>query len=49
MSILTIKDELQNVLSGKSKVSYGESIQAITRYLRESLAASKKTQVKKLK
>ena len=42
MNITTIKNELQNILSGKSEVSYGESIQAITRYLRESLATSEK-------
>jgi Serine/Threonine/Tyrosine Kinase found in polyvalent proteins len=39
----TIKYELQNILSGKSEVSYGESIQAITRYLRESVGTSEKT------
>ncbi len=43
MNINTIKNELQNVLSGKSEVSYGESIQAITRHLRESLRTSEKT------
>jgi hypothetical protein len=43
MTISTIKDELQNILSGKSEVSYGESIQAITRYLRESVGTSEKT------
>ena len=43
MNVLTIKNELQNILSGKSEVSYGESIQAITRYLRESVGTSEKT------
>ncbi len=43
MTISTIKNELQNILSGKSEVSHGESIQAITRYLRESLGTSEKT------
>ena len=43
MNISTIKNELQNILSGKSEVSHGESIQAITRYLRESLGTSEKT------
>jgi hypothetical protein len=43
MSISTIKNELQNILSGKSEVSHGESIQAITRYLRESISTSEKT------
>ncbi len=44
MTISTIKYELQNILSGKSQVSHGESIQAITCYLRESLGTSEKTQ-----
>ena len=43
MNISTIKYELQNILSGKSEVSYGEPIQTITRYLRESLGTSEKT------
>ena len=43
INILTIKNELQNILSGKSEVSYGESIQAITRYLQESLRTGEKT------
>jgi putative ubiquitin-RnfH superfamily antitoxin RatB of RatAB toxin-antitoxin module len=43
MNNSTIKYELQNILSGKSEVSNGESIQAITRYLRASLESSKKT------
>ena len=42
MNITTIKNELQNILSGKSEVSYGEPIQAITRYLRESLETGEK-------
>jgi hypothetical protein len=44
MNISTIKNELQNILSGKSKVSHGELIQAITCHLRESLGASEKTE-----
>jgi hypothetical protein len=44
MDFKTIKNELQNILSGKSEVSFGEPIQAITRYLRESLGTSEKTQ-----
>ena len=44
MNISTLKYELQNILSGKSEVSHGEPIQAITRYLRESLGTSEKTQ-----
>jgi putative ubiquitin-RnfH superfamily antitoxin RatB of RatAB toxin-antitoxin module len=42
MNNTTIKYELQNILSGKSEVSYGESIQTITRYLRESRGTSEK-------
>ena len=44
MNNTTVKYELQNILSGKSAVSYGESIQAITRYLRKSLRTSEKAQ-----
>jgi hypothetical protein len=36
MDFNTIKHELQNILRGKSKVSYGESIQAAANYLRKS-------------
>jgi hypothetical protein len=42
MNNTTIKYELQNIISGKSEVSYGESIQTITRYLRESRGTSEK-------
>jgi hypothetical protein len=42
MNNTTIKYELQNILSGKSAVSNGESIQTITRYLRESRGTSEK-------
>jgi putative ubiquitin-RnfH superfamily antitoxin RatB of RatAB toxin-antitoxin module len=42
MNNTKIKYELQNILSGKSEVSYGESIQTITRYLRESRGTSEK-------
>ena len=44
MNSKNTKHELQNILSGKGKVSYGEPIQAAARYLRESLGAGKKTQ-----
>lgn len=44
MNIGILKYELQNILSGKSAVSYGEPIQAITRYLRKSIGTSKETQ-----
>ena len=44
MNISIIKDELQNILSGKSAVSHGEPLQAITSYLRESLGTSEKNQ-----
>ena len=37
MNNTTLKNELQNILSGKSEVSFGESIQAVTAHLRESL------------
>jgi hypothetical protein len=40
MNVKTVKNELQNVLSGKSEVSYGASIQAITLYLRTSIGTS---------
>lgn len=43
MNISTIKNELQNILSGKSEVSNGESLQAITCYLQESLGTGEKT------
>jgi hypothetical protein len=42
MNNTTIKYELQNIFSGKSEVSNGESIQTITRYLRESRGTSEK-------
>jgi Serine/Threonine/Tyrosine Kinase found in polyvalent proteins len=44
MTISTIKHELQNILSGKSAVSDGATLQAITRYLREGVGTSEKTQ-----
>jgi hypothetical protein len=31
-----MKNELRNILSGKSKVRFGSAIQTIARYLRES-------------
>ncbi len=36
-----MKHELQNIISGKSQVRYGDTIQAISRYLRESKSASR--------
>lgn len=36
-----MKDELQNIISGKSKVECGTNIQAICRYLRESKNSGK--------
>lgn len=44
MNIKTIKNELQHILSGKSEVSYGTSIQAAALYLRTSLGTSPATQ-----
>jgi hypothetical protein len=37
MNIKTIKNELQNILSGESKVSHGTLIQTITLYLRTGI------------
>ena len=42
MNHTILKNELQNILSGKSEVSYGKSIQAITAHLRESLGTGEK-------
>lgn len=42
MNTSIIKNELQNILSGKSEVSNGEPIQAVTRYLRESIRTGEK-------
>ncbi len=39
-----LKYELQNILRGEGEVSYGEPIQAIASYLRESNTASKEAQ-----
>ncbi len=44
MNIEILKYELQNILSGKSEVSHGESIQAITSYLRKSIGTGTETQ-----
>ena len=44
MNVKTIKDELQNILSGKSPVSNGATLQAITRYLRTGVGTGAKTQ-----
>jgi hypothetical protein len=38
-----MKHELQHIISGKSPVSHGDIIQAISRYLRESKSASAET------
>ncbi|WP_160376066.1 hypothetical protein [Flavobacterium hydrocarbonoxydans] len=35
-----MKDELQNIISGKSQVKHGTNIQAGARYLRKSKSAS---------
>lgn len=43
MNIKRIKNELQHILQGKSRVSYGEPIQAIANFLRESFIASRAT------
>lgn len=40
MDIKHVKNELQHILQGTSRVSYGESIQAIASFLRKSLIAS---------
>lgn len=40
MDLNFLKHELQNILRGKGKVSYGESIQATANYLRESTQTS---------
>ncbi len=39
-----IKDELQNILQGKSEVSYGKPIYTIANYLRKSTSTSATTQ-----
>ena len=41
MDFNIIRHELQHILQGKSKISHGESIQAITSYLRKSTGTSK--------
>lgn len=43
----TLKNELYNVLSGKSEVSFGAPIQAITRYLGDGLESSSDSQIQK--
>ncbi len=43
----TLKNELYNVLSGKSAVSFGTSIQAITRYLGDGVESSSDAQIQK--
>jgi Serine/Threonine/Tyrosine Kinase found in polyvalent proteins len=42
-----MKDELQNIISGKSQVSHGDTIQKISRYLRASNSASRTTKSSK--
>ena len=39
-----MKHELQNILSGKSQVEFGTTIQAATHYLRESKSSSEMAQ-----
>lgn len=39
-----MKHELQNIISGKSQVEFGATIQAVTHYLRESKSASEMAQ-----
>jgi hypothetical protein len=39
-----VKHELQSIISGNAKVSHGETIQAITRYLRGKKAASSESE-----
>ncbi len=39
-----MKHELQNIISGKSQVEHGATIQAVTHYLRESKSASEMAQ-----
>lgn len=46
MNFKLIKYELQNILSGKSGISYDSLIQAITNYLRTSTRASPMAQEK---
>ena len=36
-----MKHKLQNIISGKSQVSHGDTIQAISHYLRESQSPSR--------
>lgn len=43
----TLKNELYNVLSGKSAVSFGTPIQAITRYLGDGVESSSDAQIQK--
>lgn len=40
MVSIFMKDELQNIISGKSEVRFGDAVQAITRYLRGSKSPS---------
>lgn len=42
--INSIKNELRNVISGKSKISNGDTIQAIARYLKDCQEASFRNQ-----
>jgi hypothetical protein len=42
-----MKDELQNIISGKSQVRNGNAIQAITRYIRASKSASRSSKSSK--
>ncbi|MBS7254664.1 putative polyvalent protein kinase domain-containing protein [Flavobacterium branchiicola] len=42
-----MKNELQNIISGKSQVRHGNSIQTISRYLRKSKSAGRETESSK--
>lgn len=48
MNQAKIKNELQNILSGKSSVSFGSSIQSISRYLNSSAPTSAMAKTSKL-
>lgn len=47
MSNNNIKDELQNILSGKNTVGHGNAIQTVANYLRRSQTTSKLAQTDK--
>ena len=39
-----LKDEIKSIISGKSKVRYGSTIQAVTNHLARSLGSSRISQ-----